>query len=809
MNKLKISPALLSWIIVGVMAIVAFLLRVCFSYSLVFKGDWIKYASADAYYHMRLVDITANNFPRTPAFDPYMIFPGGDSISGVHMFVRVMAGIASLFGLVEPSQRAIDIVGVFTPPVLAALTVIVVFFLGKELFGRWGGVLSALLLAIIPGEFFSRTKLSFTDYHCLETFLTALFILFAVMALKAAKKNGLAFSHLLKRDWAVVKKPLILSLIAGLVFAMYALTWKGAPMFIFIFFIFVMVQFIIDHLKKRDNDYLAITGIVIFLLPLVILLPTTAGVITNASLAVAILSFIVAGALSWFIRTRQMKPIYFPASLVVLAGTGFGIFFLLFGSVARSMLKTFEIFMPSGAQLTTIEMQPLISTNYGNALSIAWNNYNVTFFFAIIAMLVLVYFLFRKESYERTLLLVWSIVMLIANLAQRRFGYYYGVNVALLVGFLSWLVIDFARSRILSEKIIKAAARAKELKKKVLRRRNEQTSLTVPYAVMSIVVVVVLFSGYYWSIETTLSAAKTIPYAPTDAWCSVLDWVRENTPDPFEGQDAYYKLEKSKQYRSYSTILNSYPNETSNPDYYRNLDAAYPYPETAYGILAWWDYGYWISRIAHRLPNANPGQDSRAIKDVAAFFTAQDEETALEVAGRLHTGYVLIDYETAYVHPGTAGGKFWAVITWSGQKVEDFYDLYLVNTGQEENPWVIRPLYYPEYYRSMAVRMYNFDCQAVTPASILVIAWEERKDDSGNALKEVTKLDQFSSYEEAEAYIASQETGNYRIIGHDPLIPCTPIEALEHFKLEHGSEQGLSLGSDNATPEVKLFKYVE
>ena len=72
---------------------------------------------------------------------------------------------------------------------------------------------------------------------------------------------------------------------------------------------------------------------------------------------------------------------------------------------------------------------------------------------------------------------------------------------------------------------------------------------------------------------------------------------------------------------------------------YKELDVYYPYPDTAYGVLSWWDYGYWITRMAHRLPAANPGQDQRAIKDMAAFFTAQDEKTANKMIEKVDGGY--------------------------------------------------------------------------------------------------------------------------------------------------------------------------
>jgi len=805
-NKLRLPSSVLTGILVAVIAALAFILRTALSYSQIFKGDWIKYSSADAYFQMRLVDNLAVNFPSGSNFDPYLLYPGGTSIAQSHLFNNMMAAASSLFGLVTPSQHTVDIVGVFTPPVLAALTVIIVYFIGRELIGKWTGVFSAILLAILPGEFLSRTKLGFTDYHCFEVFLTSLLILFVILALKNARNNDLRFDQFKKFNWATMRKPLIYSVLAGITLAMFGLTWSGAPMFTFIIFAFLIIQFLVDHLKNRSTEYLSIVGTVTFLVGFLVVLPGTVATIVPVSSLIGAIGCIVLGALSWFMVRKNWKSAYYPLATIIAGAAGFGLFYLVSPNTVRSMLARFAIFRPEGTQLTTIEMQPLISATYGNAFAIVWNNYNTTFFIAIISMLVLLYYFFKQGSFEKTIFLVWSIIIFIANLGQRRFGYYYTVNIALLTGYVTWLVIDYARAHVFTEKVKQAIERAKNVKRKAV-RKQQGNPLIVPYSVMVMVIIVVFFTGYFWSIEPAIAASKGVPYAPSDAWCSVLDWMRDNTPEPFGDPDEYYALVQSDKYASYSSILNKYPNTTNTSDYYKELDVYYPYPDTAYGVLAWWDYGYWITRMAHRLPTANPGQDPRAIRDMAAFFTAQDEETANRVIEKVDGEYIIIDYETAYVNPQNASGKFWAVITWGGMQVPDFFDLYVVPNSEGEFGFIY--LFYPEYFRSMAIRLYNFDCQAVNSTSILVIGYEERQDEAGNRFKMITEANQYPTYEEAEEFISAQETGNYRIVSNDPMVSCVPLEKLDNYELVHTSERSITFTSGNQTPQVKVFQYTK
>ena len=80
---------------------------------------------------------------------------------------------------------------------------------------------------------------------------------------------------------------------------------------------------------------------------------------------------------------------------------------------------------------------------------------------------------------------------------------------------------------------------------------------------------------------------------------------------------------------------------------------------------------------------------------------------------------------------------------------------------------------------------------------------------NSNVLKLVTEANQYTSFEEAEEYISSQETGNYRIVSNNPMVSCVPLEELDDYELVHASEQGLQLTSGNLTPQVKIFQYIK
>ncbi|MBA7505293.1 hypothetical protein ES706_03959 [subsurface metagenome] len=788
----KLSPRLLIGIIVALFFGVALYFRVCLPYDQVFGSEWVKLTGVDAYYHMRLVDNLVHNFPHLTGFDPYFIYPGGRGIGSISFFDWLLASIIWVIGLGSPTQHTIDVVGVYFPAVLGALTVIPVYFIGKELFGRWAGVLSAGLIALLPGEFLGRSILGFTDHHVAETLFTTVTILFLVLAIKTARQRQLTFSHLKRRDWATITKPIIYSLLTGIFLGIYLLTWAGALLFVFIISIYFIIQFIIDHLKDKSADYLCVVGVILFFVALLMFLPVSPGMLYLVSLVVALFVPLVLSGVSWLMASKEIKPAYYPLTLVGLGLAGLGIFYAIAPSLLSSMLGQFSIFTPTGVQLTTIEMQPLLFPQGNLSLSVAWGNFTTGFFISFISLGILIYLVIKQGGAEKSLLVVWSLVILAAALGQRRFAYYLVVNIALLTGYFSVLVyyvirfiIDYLRGertdymswQILSLAGFKeGAAKPAEIPRKLEKakrgkRREARFRLTTSHISISLWVIVVFFVVFFPNIGPATATAKQARFAPSDAWCSSLSWLKENTPDPFGDPDFYYELHESP----------------------------FQYPESAYGVMAWWDYGYWITRIAHRLPNANPSQSRKVVTSVASLFTSQDENSAQEIIQEMGSSYIIIDYQTAT-------GKFWAIATWAGREQAEYFDVYYV---PQQNQLVPVQLFYPEYYRSFVVRLYNFDGKAVTPEGSIVISYQQKVSREGKPYKEITSVEQFDSYEEAEAYFLSQESANYKIVSDNPFISPVPLEALKHYKLIHSSDSHTRQPTGETIPSVKIFEYTD
>lgn len=305
--------------------------------------------------------------------------------------------------------------------------------------------------------------------------------------------------------------------------------------------------------------------------------------------------------------------------IVALAGVSIWIF-------PSTVKSGFFVFYPSGAGLTTAEMQPILSPGGNFTLAAIIANFGLSFFISLVAIFLMLILCCKRrdvalmdgqgtalEGVKATnyrlhpvygLILAWSIVILAAMLGQRRFAYYFAVNAAILTGFLlTWLA-----------------------------QHNQKH------------IVLVLIAVTFLSFGNASYRAFTTP----PDWQEAMTWLRINTPEPYGDEGYYYQL----------------VNEPSVPDY---------------TVLSWWDYGYWITRIAHRIPNVNPSQDAALQKQVASILLSRNDTEATSELLRLKTRYIIIDSQM--VHE-----KFWAIALWAGENIT-------------ENS--------PEYHKTLMVRLYN------------------------------------------------------------------------------------------------------
>jgi len=786
----KISrPAIITGIVLLILCGISLYIRVAYQYDRVFVDSAVWFKGVDAWYHMRLVDNLLQHFPHRLSFDPYTFYPNGITVGWPPFFDLIVAGSIKLFGGANPSPHTIDVIAALVPPVMGTLTILPVYFIGRELFSRWAGLLAAAVLIVLPGEFLNRSLLGFTDHHMAESLFSTTTILFLILAIKNARARKLAFKHIINRQWKVITRPLIYTLLAGVFLAIYLLSWVGGLMLVFILFAWIVVQFIIDHLQSKSTEYLCITSALTLTVASILFLPvlysTNLSDMQYASLAIAIATPLLLGGLSYLMNNKDIKPVYFLLVLLGLATISLALFHIIDPSLLKSMINRFGIFSPGSMSMTIQEANPLFFSRQGFTGLVAWIGFGASFYLSMLVLGWLIYLSIKNRQFDWTLFLIWSIIMLAAVLGKRRFSYYYAINAALLTGYLCWRLLEQAglgKLVVIKEYTVRTARKAKKggvtrLKRSFLHPRDAW------FDVMLAGVGIFFLIFFPCTGLPGIKAGTTVlgipikltqlmannPNLINQAWYDSLVWLKDNSPEPFGYADSYYELYQA-------------PTKKEK----------YPYPESAYSVMSWWDYGHWINRIAHRIAVANPFQ--KGAKTVADFFITQDEDSASKILDKLDSKYIVIDYKM----PTT---QFYAMPTWADKNPDDYSCPYYFL--QENGDLTGRYFYYPTYYQSAVVRLYNFNGKAAVPDnSTVILSYQESTSIEGIPYREVLDVKTFSNYQEAEEYVNQQESGKYVLGNFDPFVTPIQLDEMEHFEPVYQSDQ-----KQNGKAEVKIFEY--
>ena len=764
MNSKSLPDWVFSLIAAAVCFAVALYIRIALPYASIFSAEGIKLTGIDSYFYMRLVDNLVHNFPNIIDFDPYMIYPGGDYINRVPtFFAYILAAAARMLGGPAPDQYTIDSIAVYVPPLLGALSTIPLFFIGRALVNKWAGLAAALIMAVMPGELLARSLLGYTDHHAAEVFFTTYFAMFFILAIK----NGRQFTYemLVKRQFPSMTKHIPYSFIAGLFMGLYLITWQGALFFILVIYVYFILQFISDYFHDFPSDYLSKIAITCFLFSLLIFVAVSRDKLTLLALAGLILMPIALNVIAAVMRARETRPVWFLAVLGGLAVLGATAVWLIAPGTFKQVTGYISyIFTWRMDQAIVGEMKPLFIQGGTFRTDQAWVEYGLALYLGVAGLAVIIVNSIREGKPEHVFTSVWGLIMLLAALAMLRFTYYFGVCTALLSGYLvGWII-----SLIIPDKKAEQPEKASKKARRQAARPARLSANSILLVGMVIVAAAIMVTP---GAVNAVNIASHPGHMPTAAWVKSMEWLKQNSPEPLGKAEAYYSYYKTP-----------------------GTDKKYDYPSSAYGVMIWSDYGYWLLRIGHRMPVANPAITRF---DEARYYTVQDEKSGNEIMQKLGARYVVIDNRIA-----SPNDKFYALASKSNQQESDFYELCW---QVKDNKYVPVLVFYSTFYRTMLSRLYNFDCAQVVPESTMVMTWEEKPLNDGQKFKVITSLKNFKSYAEAENFVKAQKDG-CSIIGTDPLKSPVPLEALKGYRTVFQSQQKASAGS-SPIPEIKIFEY--
>ena len=794
------------YIIIGV--IVLFALLTLWTRGIPSEGlvtaEGVNLLGNDPWYSLRQVEQSVANFPGYAWFDHMTLYPTGDVVYWGPLFVQIAAALCVLTG--AATRPEIMVVASWVPPLMAVVMVPVTYLLARKIADWKTGLIAAGLIAVIGSNYAYRSLFGFVDHHIAETLFSTIFALAYVAALLAARDRPLSPKNL-----ETLKIPVMIAALAGIAYLLGFFNMSTIVLFALIVTTFTLVQFILDFFQERSSDYLVLVNAVVFG---VVIVGAAAFGFPHPGLDlsrytvghVIVYSGLIAGTLALYglsVFLKGRPKYYFPAALAGVAAVAVAGLYIALPDIYNLLIANLLAFFGGGATSTTVqEARPW-------SFDAAWMTFHWGLVLAAGGAAVLLWQNREKVNPTHVFVLIWTGIILASTAAHVRYEYYLAANIALLSAVFAGAVInatwkDVARllgrgsdSKASSSPVAtvkqeeparkgKKGGKSPDARKTKVPPKNQPDYLKVG-AFAAVIAVTLLFAGT--SLMGNIALATSAKYGGIDSqWMGALEWMGENTPDP--GVD-YYAI---------------YDKET------------FAYPEEAYGVMSWWDYGHWITFLSKRIPNNNPFQHGVAGPNGSAtYLVSTSEEAANQILDNIGTRYVVTDIQLDT-------SKFHAPATWADPDVgvERFQPYFLLPASAGSTNYQTVPFNTQEYYLTMISRLHNFDGSMTDPTSQVIYAEYRDAETANTSLPVITRTEQMNATEGAaavEAYNKNAPAGSgatllnmyYQYRGDSILQPLERVPALQHYRLVHETPQNIYGSTGGNGPDlkaVKVFEYV-
>ncbi len=725
------------------------------------RDGTVYFSGNDAWYHLRMVVYTVHNWPATMPYDPWTHFPVGTSVGQFGtLFDQLVATAALVVGLGSPTHQQIALTLLFAPAVFGTLVVFPAYVIGRRMGGKFAGLLGVLVLALTPGSFLRRGVVGFADHHVAETLFMGLTMLSLMVAVSVAEDEKPIYELFRARDWDAVRRPVIWSVLTGVTFALYLWTWPPGIFLAAVLGGFFAIKLAADYLRGTSPDHVATVGVISMatvgvLSLLTIQQPTMAS--TRLTLLQPFLAFAVAAGCAFMAglarqwNARSLPRYNYPVAVVGVGVVLLGLMALLlpgtFDYMVSQFLRVFGYDVAAAAR-TVGEAQPI---PLSRAAGFFVSSFGLAYFAAAVGGAIGVWKVAKgRERGQVLLVVVWLVFMTAATFTQRRFEYYLVLPVTALTAYLAGYVLEVIDLR--------AASRIREI---------EAYQVMTVFAILLVVTgPFVVFSGP--TLASVQSADRASNPGSVTNWDPTLRWMANETPEP-----------------------GTYGGGGEPMQYYGSYEHTddFEYPDGAYGVMAWWDYGHWITTRGERIPNANPFQ--QGANNAADYLLAANETTANDRItysnGTEQTRYVMIDWMLAVPF----STKYTAPTAFYEQGELSSNDLVTpLYTRTEQGARLGMVARTQRHYDSMRVRLYHFHGSSAEPAPVVVDYEQPNVTADGDINYAFTPQNRpavrvFDNMSAARQYV--ERDGSARI-GGIGRFPSERVPALKHYRLVKQSE---------------------
>ena len=252
-----------NWKMIFVLSSIIFIaavLRIFFAYDAAVAGGYALSGGSDASYHLRIIEYIMENGSLL-VFDTSLNAPwGAMNVNPPLMdaLVAMMAKVVTLFG-VSQSTAAIGTL-VWATAIFGALTCIPVYLIGREMFTKKAGMISALLYAVCA-LVISQTVLSNGTEAAFYGFFFAFMIYFLFKAVRSCNNDALVmdsgFFNYVKKVFNSNRIAYKYAILAAIFLVFVELSWNGFHVIIIMLAFIMVIQAAMDRVRRRDGTSVA------------------------------------------------------------------------------------------------------------------------------------------------------------------------------------------------------------------------------------------------------------------------------------------------------------------------------------------------------------------------------------------------------------------------------------------------------------------------------------------------------------------------------------------------------------------------
>ena len=711
----------------------------------------------DPWYTVRQIELMVSHYPSYAWFDPMTAFPTGKMVDWGPLFPFLGASVAILSGALARDE--ILFAAAFVPPVLAALTVPLMYLLGRVLYDWKAGLIAAAAIAIIPGGYFLRTSFGFLDHHGAEVLFSTLFCLLYIVALKFAAEREIRLNAAGESLYAGIA-----AAGAGIAFFIGLLVMPTMILFALVVATFTFLQYVTAPSDRKTCVALAFVNTIAFG---IVLAGYSFFMIQREGFSLAtytvghsyVYLLVIIGTLFLFLLSHLFGTDRRKFALGVIgAAVAMGALILLLPSLADALSTSLRVFFGGTDTAYPIqEMEPM-------DLVMAWTSFNVGLFLLAAGIVLLGIGWFRGRQPWFLFVLAWAAVVIVSTVAHVRYEYYLAVIVALAAG------ITFSA---LPEHLEKRKAKPVEKKSQAAGKKGKKREKTVsPESnAMSLVVLALVLFGMISLYQDATSGTRYQAFLVSDDWKGALEWLESASPDP--GVE----------------YLGVYPVKN------------WTYPSTAYGVLSLWDYGHLITVLGRRIPNSNPFQDNTLGRyGTTAFLMAPTEEEAEKIATRLGSRYVITENRMANTKFVSTAGLY------NSSRKAGYYTRDFLVPRERGGPYSSLTLLADPYYHTMIARLHALDGSLVVPEKAYYLEYQEQP----GSVPVITRIEHiaYETAREKEMQFPGAAGGGTHpaVLSSSLASPLSKVPALLHYRLIYESPHRDPV--DNLS-DVKIFERVK